>query len=52
MTGAERFRRRAAGNGLQNRRLHFQKAAVLEEAPGFADNCDALLETPHANARS
>ena len=42
--GVKRFGRGAAGNGLQNRRLHFQKAALLKEAPGFTDNRDPLFE--------
>ena len=32
--GAERFRRRAARDGLQHRRLHFQKSALLHEIAG------------------
>src|SRR5437867_2662768 len=41
---AERFSRGTASDRLQNRRLDFQKAALLEEAPGFADNCDSFCE--------
>src|SRR5882724_3398170 len=42
--GAKRFGSSATCNGLQNRRLYFQKTALLQEAPGFADNHDSFLE--------
>ena len=48
---AERLGRGAAGDGLQNRRLHFQKAALLEKTPGLANNRDALFRIRRGNAR-
>ena len=42
--GAEWLSGSASGDRLQRRRFHFQKATRLKEAPGFADNRDALLE--------
>ena len=44
MMSAEWLRGGASGNGLQGWRFHFQKAALLKEATGFADNGDALFE--------
>src|SRR6266700_2882140 len=42
--GAKWFGCSATCNGLQNRRLYFQKTALLEEAPGFADNHDSFFK--------
>ena len=42
--GAEGFGCGAPGNGLQNRGLHLEKAALLEKAPGLAHNRDALFK--------
>ena len=44
MMCCERFGGRTSWDCLQNRRLHFQKSAVLEEAPRLPDNCDAFFE--------
>src|SRR5947207_15973084 len=41
---AEGFGCGAPGNGLQNRGLHLEKAALLEKAPGLAHNRDALFK--------
>ena len=41
---SERFGRRAACDRLQHRRLHFQKAALLEETPSLANDRDAFFE--------
>src|SRR5437667_11899749 len=42
--GAKWLGRGTTGDGLQNRRLHFQEAAFLEKAPGLANNRDAFFE--------
>src|SRR5439155_10075608 len=44
MMRSERFGRRAASDCLQNWRLYLDKAALLQEAPGFADNSDPFLK--------
>src|SRR6266566_3833110 len=40
----EWFRCRASSDRLQDWRLDFEKAALLQEAPGFAHNGDAFSE--------
>ena len=44
MMRAEWLGRGAASNRLQNWRFDFQKTAIFEEAPCFADDRDALFE--------
>src|SRR5262249_23317705 len=41
---AERFGRGSASNRLQNWRLDFDKAALLQEAPCFTNNGDAFFK--------
>ena len=41
---AERFGRGPASDRLQNWRLDFDKAALLQEAPCFANNGDAFFK--------
>ena len=50
--GAERFRRRAARDGLQHRRFHFEKSARLHELPDLAQDRDPFRENVRAIARS
>ena len=44
MARAERRSRRAAGHGLQNRRLHFGETAIFQEPADFAHHQDAFLK--------
>src|ERR1700675_1884755 len=44
VAGAKWFGRGTTGNRLQNRRLHFQKTALFEKAPGLTNNCDAFFK--------
>src|SRR4051794_9135560 len=41
---SKRLRRRAAGHGLEHRRLHFEKTSRFHEASDFPHNCDPFLE--------
>src|SRR5438874_11106063 len=44
MRRSKGFARRAASDCLPNWRLYLDKAALLQEAPGFADNSDPFLK--------
>src|SRR5438067_605994 len=44
VTRTKRLGRGSTGDGLQDRRLHFQKAAFLEKAPGLANNRDPFFK--------